>query len=135
VEAVPYEQPDPCTGELVQGTIEVRRHAVFNQRTAHLTVHSKYRFSGNGLDPETRVQTPTQYRGSAEQHEGTNTNVGQLKFETSFGWNMRIFATNALTSESVDDFTMHINSHVTVFLPPDEFRLTGQVTNVRFDCK
>ena len=137
----PTELPDPCTGEMVQGTLEVRYSADVDDQTPHITLHMKYRFTGNGVVVVTdllgnplRQLTGTSYNGSGEHNEDFNDNLNSEKFESTITDDFRIFATNSI-NEPMDDFTMHANTHVTMFFVPLPPRITAQVTNVNVDCK
>lgn len=139
-ETVNMEFPDPCTGELVQGTLETRQVADFSDQTPHQTVHMRFRFTGNGLKVvgfdmlgnPVKELTGTTYKGSGEHNEEVNVNLNADKFEWTTNDEFRIFATNYL-SEAMDDFTMHANFHITLFIVPP--RATSQVDNFSTDCK
>ena len=140
-ESVPIEpMPDPCTGELVQGTLEVRSSFDVDDQTPHITLHMKFRFSGNGVTETTdalgnvvRTPTSTTYTGSGEHDEELNANENSEKLESGFTEDFRIFAKNSAVAESDDDFMSHWNVHATVFLVPP--RTTAEVNNLFFDCK
>jgi hypothetical protein len=134
------EFPDPCTGETVQGTQTARYVFDVDDQTPHITVHMRFRFDGNGVrdvvNPITglvsRQLTGTTYQGSGEDNLEENDNLIAEKFEASQTTNYRIFATNSL-NEAADDFSMHTNTHITMFFVP--FRATADVTNNSVDCK
>jgi len=139
-QATPTEFPDPCTGDIVQGTQTERYVFDVDDQTPHITLHMRFRFEGNGVrnvvNPITglvsRQLTGTTYRGSGEHNEEFNDNLNAEKFEATVTDNFRIFATNSL-NEAADDFSMHTNTHVTMFFVP--FRVTSDVTNYSVDCK
>jgi hypothetical protein len=140
-QATPTEFPDPCTGEIVQGTQTERYVFDVDDQTPHITLHMRFRVEGNGvrdvLNPITgivsRQLTGTTYRGSGEHNEEFNDNLNAEKFEATVVDNYRIFATNSL-NEAADDFSMHTNTHITMFFIP--FRATAEVTNAPpFECK
>ena len=141
-QTTPMEFPDPCTGEMVQGTVEARFTFDVDDQTPHITEHMKFRFSGNGFAVVTdvfgnslRQLTATSYNGSGVHNEEFNDNLNSDKFESTTTDDLRIFATNSLKGEAMDDFTMHVNTHVTMFFVPLPPRITAQVTNVSMDCK
>jgi hypothetical protein len=139
-QATTTEFPDPCTGELVQGTQTARYVFDVDDQTPHITVHMRFRFEGNGVrdvvNPITglvsRQLTGTTYRGSGEDNLEVNDNLNNEKFESTQTTNYRIFATNSL-NEATDDFSMHTNTHITMFFVP--FRATADVTHAPpFEC-
>jgi hypothetical protein len=140
-QATSTEFPDPCTGETVQGTQTAQYVFDVDDQTPHITVHMRFRFEGNGVvdvvNPITglvnRQLTGTTYRGSGEDNLEFNDNLNNEKFESTQTTNYRIFATNSL-NEATDDFSMHTNTHITLFLVP--FRATADVTHAPpFECK
>ena len=123
VNTSPFPLVDPCTGEAVAGTLEARHRIEFG-RTSHINVHIKYRYSG--VSP-----TNTSYKGSGEFMEQMNGN--DTGFERSNVLNLRVFATNAILGEAADDFTLHINEHLTLRIVPP--KMTAQVNNAHAECK
>lgn len=125
--------PNPCTGEAMRAKVEVRRQIDLDDKTRHIVIHSKYRFSGFGLDAAGNPTT-TRYNGSGEDMFETNAN-GVTVFETTQTANFRVFATDYPVEAVPDDFTMHVNNHITVHGPPS-FKVSAQVDKApRVECK
>ena len=124
---------NPCTGEPMRAQIEVRRQIDLDDKTRHISIHSKYRFSGLGLDAAGNPTT-TRYNGSGEDMFEQNAN-GLTVVETTQTANFRVFATDYPVEGVPDDFTMHVNNHFTVHGPPT-FKVSAQVDKApRVECK
>lgn len=124
---------NPCTLEPMRAKVEVRRRVDVDGKTNHITVHSKYRFSGVGLDAAGNPTT-TKYNGSGEDMFEQNVN-GLTVVETTQTANFRVFATDYPVEALPDDFTMHVNNHFTFHGPPNP-RFSAVVDKPpRVECK
>jgi hypothetical protein len=124
---------NPCTLEPMRATVQVRRRVDIDATSSHITVHSKYRFSGVGLDVAGNPTT-TRYNGSGEDMFEKNAN-GLTVWETTQTANFRVVATDYPVEAVPDDFTMHVNNHLTFHGPPNVGFSAVVDKEPRVECK
>jgi hypothetical protein len=131
--SMPIAFDNPCTGEVVQGTMRMHFATEPATNDGKINVHEQTNFGGNGNNKSTGLPTTYSYSGAGTSLYEANPNVTNLKMESTTEQNMTINMRNSASGESSDDYHLHYTEHVTMFFLT--FRVSADASNFYMECK